>query len=371
MLMITDFAFTLITFLVLLTILVFVHEWGHYYVARRCGVRVEVFSIGFGREIYGWNDRHGTRWKISLIPLGGYVKFFGDVNAASTPSGNLEGLSDEEKKVAFPLKPLRQRAAIVAAGPAVNLVFAALLFSGIYVTAGQPIVTGEIIEVTVGSGADAAGIEAGDVILSVNETPIQTFQELGEMIVASAGAPLELSVLRGDQQIYLTAAARMVDVDGNPLDQPRLGIRGGVTGYVKLGPAAALIEGVATTGRIIGLILVTVRDLFAGSVSTDELGGPIRIAQVSGQAASLGLVSFVWFMALISVNLGLVNLFPIPLLDGGHLMFYGFEAIRGRPVSPRMQEIGYMIGFTIVIGLLVLVTWNDLSSLEIWQNLGQ
>ncbi len=369
--MISSFAFTLVTFLILLTILVFVHEWGHYFVARRCGVRVEVFSIGFGREIYGWNDRYGTRWKIGMIPLGGYVKFFGDANAASMPGGALETMSDEERAQAFPLKPLRQRAAIVAAGPAVNLIFAAFLFAGIYMTAGQPFVTAEITEVTADSAAEAAGLETGDVVLSINQQPIRTFQEMGELIVSNGGVPLELVISRGELEIALIATPRMVDADGNPLDQPFLGVRGGAVDYVTLGPASALIEGTITTGRIMGLILVTAGELLTGSRSADELGGPIRIAQVSGEAASLGLVSFIWFMALISVNLGLVNLFPIPLLDGGHLMFYGFEALRGRPVSPRMQEIGYIIGFTIVIGLLLMVTWNDLSSLEIWQNLGQ
>ncbi len=368
--MIFSFAFTLVTFLILLTILVFVHEWGHYFVARRCGVRVEVFSIGFGREIYGWNDRHGTRWKIGMIPLGGYVKFFGDANAASMPGG-LEGMSDEDRAQAFPLKPLRQRVAIVAAGPAVNLIFAALLFSGIFMTAGHPIVTAEITEVTPDSAAETAGIEAGDVVLSINQQPIQTFQEMGQLIVSNGGVPLELLISRGELQIILIATPRMVDADGKPLDLPFLGVRGGTVEYVTLGPAAALIEGTITTGRIMGLIMTTVGQLLTGSVSTDELGGPIKIAQISGVAASQGLVSFIWFMALISVNLGLVNLFPIPLLDGGHLLFFGFEAIRGRPVSLRMQEIGYMIGFTIVIGLLLVVTWNDLSSLEIWQNLGQ
>jgi regulator of sigma E protease len=369
--MISSFAFTLVTFLILLTILVFVHEWGHYYVARRCGVRVEIFSIGFGREIYGWSDRHGTRWKIGAIPLGGYVKFFGDANVASMTSETLDAMSEEDRAQAFPLKPLRQRAAIVAAGPVVNLIFAAFLFAGIYMTAGQPIVTSEITEVTAGSAAEAAGIETGDVVLSVNQHPIRTFQEMGEFIVASGGNPLQLVIGRGEQQVNLVVTPRMVDFEGNPSDRPFLGVRGGVVEHVKLGPAWALIEGTVTTGRIMGLIMVTAGELLTGSRSADELGGPIRIAQVSGEAASLGLVSFVWFMALISVNLGLVNLFPIPLLDGGHLMFYGFEAVRGRPVSPRMQEIGYMIGITIVIGLLLMVTWNDLSSLEIWQNLGQ
>ena len=369
--MISSIAFPLLMFLILLTPLVFVHEWGHFYVARRCGVRVEVFSIGFGREIFGWNDSHGTHWKIGIVPLGGYVKFFGDANAASVPAGNAEEMSEEDKAQAFPLKPLRQRVAIVAAGPAVNLIFAAFLFAGIYMTAGQPIVTAEITEVTADSAAEAAGIEAGDVVLSINQQPIQTFQEMGELIVSGGGGPLELVISRGDLQIILIATPRVVDADGNPLDQPFLGVRGGAVDYVTLGPASALIEGTITTGRIMGLIMATVGNLLTGTVSTDELGGPIRIAQVSGEAASLGLVSFIWFMALISVNLGLVNLFPIPLLDGGHLMFYGFEAVRGRPVSPRMQEIGYIIGFTVVIGLLLMVTWNDLSSLEIWQNLGQ
>ncbi len=366
----SDFLYTLMVFLVLLTILVFVHEWGHFYVARRFGVRVEVFSIGFGREIYGWTDKRGTRWKIAAVPLGGYVKFFGDANAASMPADDMGGLSREEVREAFPYKPLYQRAAIVAAGPLINLAFAVLLFAGLYMTSGQPFLTSEISAVEPGSAAEAADIRAGDVITSINDLTISTFQEMGAAIVASKGQPLNIIINREGQTLAVVAVPRLVDAEGKALDRPMLGVRGGGVGYDRLGPFSALYQGTITTGRTMGAILVVVGELFRGERSTDELGGPLRIAQISGEAASLGLVSFIRFMALISINLGLVNLFPIPLLDGGHLMFYGFEALRGKPLGARMQEIGYMIGFAIVIGLLLLVTWNDLGALGLWQNLG-
>ena len=356
---------TVLSFLLLLTVLVFVHELGHFSVARYFGVKVDTFSIGFGREIIGRNDKYGTRWKLCWIPFGGYVKFFGDADATSQPGNNLPNMTKPEKAVAFHYKPLYQKAAIVAAGPIVNFIFAILVFIGLFTSLGEPYTTSQVSGVQDGGAAFEAGIEAGDHVIRLNGNPIDRFDDLQRVIGINMGEPVLFSILRNGEEIefsIIPTLQKSRDAFGNEFDVRRIGIQSGPIEIAKLNIYDALVRSVQKTGELVNLMLVTTGQVITGARPVDEMGGPIKIAQYSGQQASLGIISFISFMALISINLGLVNLFPIPMLDGGHLLFYGIEAIKGSPVSKRVQEIAYMAGFLMVISLMVFLTWNDLSS---------
>lgn len=355
----------IIPFLVVLGVLVFVHEWGHYWVARRSGVKIEVFSIGFGPEIFGWNDRAGTRWKVSALPLGGYVKMFGDADAASTPDHAMGPLTSEEKAVAFQHKPLRQRAAIVAAGPAANFLFAVVVLAGLFMTAGHPFPTAVVGDVMQGSAAERAGLQPGDEIESVNGRAVERFAEVSVLVRQSEGEPLTLVVSRNGQEITVRAEPTLQTVetvDGGTVEVPMLGI--GADTAVR-GPLAATGLAVEETASLTWFTLATIGEMIVGERGTEDIGGPIRIAQMSGTVAQIGLVALVWFMAVLSINLGLINLFPIPMLDGGHLLFYALEAVRGRPLGERAQEYGFRIGLALVLMLMVFATWNDLVHLEV------
>ncbi len=364
------FLFSLTSFIILLSILVFVHEWGHYIVARIFKIRVSIFSIGFGPEIFGWTDKAGTRWKISWVPLGGYVKFFGDMTAASTPDTEaLNEMSPEDRADSFHLKPLAHRVAVVAAGPMVNFIFAILIFAGLYTAYGQPVTPNLIAEVQAGSAAEVAGFVDGDRIIDINGKEIETFGDIQIFIQINTGEALDFTIIRDGSEVFLTAVPELVEVTdsfGNNYNIRRLGISSGPGEIRQLGPIAALWQGTVRTVELVDMMLTTIGQIFSGQRTMDELGGPIKIAQFSGQSATFGLVSFITFMALISVNLGLVNLFPIPMLDGGHLMFYGIEAVIGRPVNARMQEVGFKIGLALVLGLFLLLTWNDITSLSVF-----
>ena len=364
------FLFSLTSFIILLSILVFVHEWGHYIVARIFKIRVSIFSIGFGPEIFGWTDKAGTRWKISWVPLGGYVKFFGDMTAASTPDTEaLNEMSPEDRADSFHLKPLAHRVAVVAAGPMVNFIFAILIFAGLYTAYGQPVTPNLIAEVQAGSAAEVAGFVDGDRIIDINGKEIETFGDIQIFIQINTGQALDFTIIRDGSEVFLTAVPELVEVTdsfGNNYNIRRLGISSGPGEIRQLGPIAALWQGTVRTVELVDMMLTTIGQIFSGQRTMDELGGPIKIAQFSGQSATFGLVSFITFMALISVNLGLVNLFPIPMLDGGHLMFYGIEAVIGRPVNARMQEVGFKIGLALVLGLFLLLTWNDITSLSVF-----
>lgn len=350
-------------FLFILTVLVFVHELGHYLVARWNGVRVEVFSIGFGPEIFGWTDKAQTRWKFSAIPLGGYVKMFGDINAASMPDSAVAEMSPEERAVAFPTKRLGQRAWIVAAGPLANFIFAIILFAGLYVFVGQPFtppVVGAVIE---DSAAEAAGLTDGDVFLRINGQDIERFEDIQKIVQSAADQVLDLVVERDGEEIAITATPRLekfTDNFGNEHQIGRLGFQGGPPVFIKRNPLTSVWLATKETVSLIGLIFEAVGEIIVGTRKAEELGGPLRIAEISGQAAEMGILAVVQFMAVISINLGLINLFPIPVLDGGHLLFYAFEAARGRPLGERAQEYGFRIGLALVLGLMVFVTWNDL-----------
>ncbi len=360
-----------VPFLFVLTIVVFFHELGHFMMARWCGIRVLVFSIGFGPEIAGFNDRYGTRWKISAIPLGGYVKFFGDDNAASTPDhATVAAMSDAEKKDSFIFQPIRSRAAVVAAGPIANFVLAIAIFAGIFMTVGKQTTSARVDTVQAGSAAEVAGFKPGDLVLSINGEKIESFSDMQRVVSISAGEPLAIEVDRGGVPVALKAVPQLKEIKDNFGNVHRLGVLGisrsmapGDIKTEKAGPIRAVVMGAQETWFVVDRTLSYITGVFAGREAADQLGGPIRIAQVSGQVATAGFAALIHLTAVLSVSIGLLNLFPIPLLDGGHLLFYGIEAIRGRPLSERAQELGFRIGLAIVVMLMIFATFNDILHL--------
>ncbi len=359
----------IVPFLIVLTVLVFVHELGHYLVARWNGVRIEVFSIGFGPEIFGWTDRVGTRWKFSAVPLGGYVKMFGDADPASQPSAeNLERMSDAEKAVSFHHKRLMQRVAVVFAGPAANFLFAVVALSLLFATVGEPFTPPEIGQIQPGSAAEAGGLKAGDTIVAIDGHAIDRFEEVQRDVRLNTGTPMTIEVKRGDNTLTLSITPRITTVTdrfGNQHAFGLLGIERNGVNYLRRNPAAALWQATAETANLTTGTLTAVWQMVIGARPADEIGGPLRIAQMSGEVAQGGVVAVIWFMAVLSVNLGLINLFPVPILDGGHLLFYVAEAVRGRPLGQRAQEYGFRLGLALVLTLMVFATWNDLVHLRV------
>lgn len=352
-----------ISLLVLLTIVVFVHELGHFWVARRCGVRVEVFSVGFGPELFGRTDRFGTRWKFSAIPLGGYVKMFGQAERVLEADGREREMSAGERGVAFHHKSIWQRAAIVFAGPAANYVLTIVSLAILYVAVGigavpQRSVIGEVVP---GSAAEQAGLRAGDRILAVNGQPAELFDQLLDAVMGSNGAVLQLRVERGTEQIDISAQPRLEDETlGDSSKQTyRLGIKA-ATEYERQGVGEAVGMAMTRTVLASGEMLTALWQMVTGTRSSKELGGILRIAAIAGDVAKQSYVDFLFLIPSLSLNLGLLNLLPIPLLDGGHLTFYAIEAVRGRPLGERAQEWGLRIGVALVLGLMVFATWNDL-----------
>lgn len=358
MTLITSTLAYVVPFLIVLAIVVFVHELGHYWVARRNGVRVEVFSLGFGPELFGWDDRHGTRWKLSAIPLGGYVRMLGDADATSTTL-DLQHARDPDS---FPSKSVGQRMAIVAAGPAANFLFAIVALAVLFVFAGRPFTPADVGEVQPDSPAAAAGLQPGDRIVAVDGRAVASFEELQRLVAGSAGETLRLGLDRAGQSLEVAVAVAVAEVTdrfGNVHRIGRIGVSRAGIEFKRVGPAAAVIDAVAETGRMITGTLAALWEMVVGSRGTGELGGPLRIAQMSGQIAQDGLVPFIWFCAILSINLGLINLFPIPMLDGGHLVMYTVEAIRGRPLGERTQEMAFRVGLAMVLSLMLFATWND------------
>ncbi|MCR9255024.1 MAG: RIP metalloprotease RseP [Alphaproteobacteria bacterium] len=359
----------LVPFILVLGVLVFFHELGHYLVARWTGVKVEVFAIGFGPELFGWTRRNGERWKVCLLPLGGYVKMFGDMGAASTPGRENDGLTPEERAVAFHHKSVGRRAAVVAAGPAANFLLAIVLFAGLFMIVGRP--SAEAVITVVGnSPAAEAGLETGDRIIRLNEQSIETFDDLRMVVEARPGMPTPVVVDRNGESVSGVVTPDAVEIarDGETVTIGRLGVTGGA--LVTLDPITAVAVAAEETWNLTMLTLNALGELITGQRGVEELGGPIRIAQLSGDVAQGGIAPLIHLAALLSINLGLINLFPIPVLDGGHLMFYAAEAIRGRPLGQRIQEFASMAGFAVVICLMVFATWNDLVQLQVFQWVG-
>jgi regulator of sigma E protease len=361
------FAGYVIPFLFVLTIVVFFHELGHFLIARWCGVRVLTFSIGFGPELFGFNDRHGTRWKVSAIPLGGYVKFFGDENAASVPdAATINQMTEEERRVSFFFKPVPQRAAIVTAGPIANFILAIVIFAAVFTLYGKQATPARVETVQPASAAEAAGFKPGDLIVTINGRKIDTFTDMQRVVSTHAGEPLEIDVDRGGQHIPIKATPKLTEMKDNFGNVHRIGVLG-ITGAreppVPVDPLTAVKLGVEETWFVVDRTLSYIGGVVVGKESADQLGGPIRIAQVSGQVATAGFVALIHLAAVLSISIGLLNLFPIPLLDGGHLLFYAIEAIRGRPLSDRAQEVGFRIGLAIVLLLMIFATFNDILHL--------
>lgn len=350
-----------LAFVLVLGVLVFIHELGHYLAARMMRVHVDVFSIGFGRAIAQWTARTGTVWKLAWIPLGGYVKLHGQEQPAEVTE---EDRARWRQGETFHTKSVGARAFIVAAGPLANFLLAAVLFALLYGTVGRPTTTAVVGEVIAGSAAERAGLVAGDRIVSVDGVEVTRFEDVQRAIVARPAVPVAVDVDREGRRLTLTATpeARTAP-DGR--SSGVLGVRGGQAEFVRLNPLAAIAAGVGQTWNVSVQTLGGVWQMITGARGTEELGGPLRIAQLSGQVAELGMAALITFMAVLSVNLALINLFPIPVLDGGHLLFYAAEAVRGRPLSPRAQEIGFRAGFALLIALFVFATFNDLSSLGV------
>jgi len=358
----------ILPFLIILTVLVFVHEMGHYLVARKNGVKVEVFAVGFGSELFGWTDRLGTRWKICAVPLGGYVKMFGDGDITS--STNLEDANEsfEEKENAFHHKSLGARAAIVVAGPAANFLFAIILLAGLYSIVGQRYAPPIIDKITTGSSADIAGLVIGDEILQVNEKNIKRFDELQRIVRPNPGKELKFLIRRDNEILLKTVIPQLVegkDASGSKIVYGLLGVVSEQTTFIRHNPLTSFGLAMEETWVIVSQTLIHVTEMIRGERTTEELGGPIRIAKLSGAVADAGLTSSIWFMAVLSINLGLINLFPVPVLDGGHLFFYLIEFIRGKPLEAKMQGIASYVGLVLVISLMIFVTWNDLVQLNI------
>jgi len=357
----------IVPFLFGLSVVVFFHELGHFLVARMCGVRVLTFSVGFGPELIGFNDRHGTRWKISAIPLGGYVKFFGDDNAASVPDGAaVANMSEAERRESFFHQPVGRRSAIVAAGPFANFILAIVIFATIFALFGKQTTTARVDAVQPDSPAAIAGLMPGDIVLAIDGTTIESFSDMQRIVSAGAGRAMEFRIDRGGAPMTLSATPALrqgKDNLGNRFCHAVLGVSRSMTpADVKtqyVGPFTALWLGVKETWFIIDRTFSYIGGLFAGRECADQLGGPIRIAQISGQVATMGFMPVLHLAAMLSVSIGLLNLFPVPLLDGGHLLFYGIEATRGRPLSSRAQEIGFRIGFAIVVMLMIFTVFND------------
>jgi regulator of sigma E protease len=356
-----------IPFLFVLTIVVFFHELGHFLIARWCGVRVLTFSIGFGPELFGFNDRHGTRWKVSAIPLGGYVKFFGDENAASVPDADtISQMTEAERRVSFFFKPVPQRAAIVAAGPIANFILAIVIFATVFTLYGKQATPARVETIQAASAAEAAGFKPGDLIVTINGRKIETFTDMQRIVSTHAGEPLDIDVDRAGQRIPIKATPKLTEMKDTFGNMHRIGVLG-ITGAreppVRVDPLTAVKLGVEETWFVIDRTLSYIGGVVVGKESADQLGGPIRIAQVSGQVATAGFVALIHLAAVLSISIGLLNLFPIPLLDGGHLLFYAIEAIRGRPLSDRAQEVGFRIGLAIVLLLMIFATFNDILHL--------
>ncbi len=361
-----------VPFLFVLTVVVFFHELGHFVVARWCGVAVKTFSVGFGPELFGFNDRKGTRWRLSAIPLGGYVRFVGDENEASgTSEEALARLDPAERARSFAGKGVAARAAIVAAGPIANFLLAIAIFAAIFSIYGREVMTPRVDSVLPGSAAETAGFAAGDLVLSIDGTRVTSFSELQRLVSISAGSDLSVLVQRGERELALTVRPELKELTDRFGNKQRIGVLGvsrSTNGADIVVERYSLPQAtwIATqeTWFFASRTMTYLFSVIVGRESADQLGGPIRVATVSAQVATLGVVALINLAAILSISIGLINLFPIPMLDGGHLLFFAFEAVRGKPLSERVQDIGMRIGFAAVLMLMIFATWNDIIHLS-------
>ena len=363
---------TIIAFLALIGPLVFVHEMGHYWAARWCGVKIEAFSIGMGREVAGWTDKRGTRWKLAWLPIGGYVRFAGDMNAVSQPSADWLALPAAERMATFQAKPVWQRAIIVAAGPAVNFLLAILILAGFALAYGDvrtpPVVAG----VQPGGAAARAGVQPGERIVALNGAGVDTFDDLAMFVLTRPGETVRIDLARGEARRSVTATIGAVEEADRFGNRHRIGRLGVLPGRPVVVPGSlARAPGVAVhrVQAILGMMIDTMGQIVTGRRSVKDLGGPLQIARVSGEQLTLGWNDFVGLIALVSINLGFINLLPIPTLDGGHLLFYAIEAVRRRPVDARVQEWAFRGGLVALLALMLFVTVNDLGSFGVWGRL--
>ena len=365
----------ILPFIALILVVVFIHEYGHYYFAKRYGVGVTDFSIGFGQEIFGWNDKSGTRWKICWIPLGGYVKFFGDRNVFSQADQEkiIKKYNEEDRKKLFVLKPLYQRVLIVFGGPLANFLLALVIFFSIYTFIGKDFTPAVINEVQSDSPAMVGGLKQNDVILEIDGNEVQSIMDVSKYIMMSTDDFIDFKVKRSYDELLLKIKPNIVlseDNLGNKMNKRVVGIKLGAQNneinHVKLGPAKAIYHAAHEVYYVSTSSLKYIGAMIFGKADTSQLGGPIRIAKISGQVAEFGLLAFISMMAYISISLGLVNLFPIPMLDGGHLMFYAFEKVLGRPLSQNTQEGFFRIGLFVLLSLMVFTTFNDLKDLGLF-----
>lgn len=368
-LLLDNLQYTIPTFLFLLTLLVFVHEMGHYLVGRWSGIRIVAFSVGFGPELFGWTDRHGTRWKFCAIPLGGYVKFFGDEDAASTPDyRRLETIRPEERGRTFLGAKLWKRAATVAAGPIANFLLAIAIFAVLFSIYGRAVADPVVAFVAPGSAAEKAGVLPGDRLISIDGKRIATFDDVRRYVSVRPDLPIKVRIDRAGAEVDLDMVPQRtesVDPLGNKVEEGKIGIgtnqEAGNFRVETYGPLEAVGQGALQSWRIVTGTFDYLSNLFVGRMNADQVGGPIRIAQMSGQMAKLGIAEVLNFAAVLSVSIGLLNLMPVPVLDGGHLMFYAVEALRGKPVGPAAQELAFRIGFAMVLMLTVFAAWNDIN----------
>jgi len=368
-----NFLFTILAFLLVIGPLIFVHELGHYFVGRWFGVKAEAFSIGFGREIFGWTDKRGTRWKVGWLPLGGYVRFKGDMNPASTPSEEWLALPPEERAETFQAKRLWKRFLIVLAGPLTNFLVAILVYIALFASYGQPRTPPVIAQVEQGSAAEAAGLRIGDRIHSIDGQVIERFEDIASYVSIRPGQAMEFEYQRQGEMLSMTVVPRALQLQdrfGNEARIGRLGIGPGGVEVVRLPPHQVVGAALSQTGNTVKMMIVTLGQVITGTRSIKEMGGPLKIAQYSGQQATLGWLDFVLFMSLISINLGFINLLPIPLLDGGHLLFYAIEGVRRKPLKPEAQEWAFRTGLAVLLALMIFVTLNDLASFGLFSKLG-
>lgn len=361
----------MVPFILVLSLLVFVHEMGHYLVGRWCGIRSTAFSIGFGPELIGFTDSRGTRWKISAVPLGGYVKFFGDEDVASKPDNDsLAGLTLEERSQTLGGAKLWKRAATVAAGPIANFLLAILIFAALFAIYGRMISDPIVSEVRENSAAQVAGVLPGDRLVAIDGENVRTFEDVRRYVAVRPATPITVTVERNGQQLDLGMVPTRTETTDQFGNKMELGIIGIVTDqtrgnfrHISFSPGEALVEGVRETGHVVTGTFAYIGNLVTGRMNADQLGGPVRVAQASGQMASLGFAAVIQLAALLSVSIGLLNLMPVPVLDGGHLVFYAIEAVRGKPLGSGAQEVAFRIGLAMIFSLMVFATWNDISSL--------